>query len=54
VGQKTRRENLDMCFCLKGFVEENDVEKVTLEFISVSKLAWLIWNPGVLSIFQKR
>jgi hypothetical protein len=39
--------------CLNSFVEKISVKKVTLEFIGVSKITWLICSPSNLSTFQK-
>jgi hypothetical protein len=47
VGQKTRREKFGHVFLFEGFCGG---KQVTLELISVSKIAWLICSPGFLSI----
>jgi hypothetical protein len=50
--RKTEGKILNMFSRFKDFVDGNSVKQLKLEFISVSKIIWLICSPGFLSIFQ--
>jgi hypothetical protein len=45
-------KTLDVFSRLKNFVEQNSVETSDTEIDRLSKVSWLICNPGFLSIFQ--